>query len=158
MTRRKYLRDSVTGKPYDPDTKQYILDEFADSVSADLLGALATPADTALTPDNAAAVVAPQRKPASETPPPYVPPPGIPADPVAWLAMLRDGPVSEEAARYLRNPTALAQYEGANNNAKAQGISADVTALADAIIDAWRAWLAANPDTAPSSDPFQLAP
>ncbi|MCC6489129.1 MAG: hypothetical protein IT364_16640 [Candidatus Hydrogenedentes bacterium] len=34
--RRKYLKDSVTGKPYDPDTGQYILDELADSVLGDL--------------------------------------------------------------------------------------------------------------------------
>ena len=36
MTRRKYLRDSVTGKPYDPDTKQWLIDADLDSTLGDL--------------------------------------------------------------------------------------------------------------------------
>lgn len=67
--------------------------------------------------------------------------PGIPSDPVAFLALLRDGPVSDEAARYLRNPVNLAQYDAAIN-ASAPG---DHQALARTISAAWHAWLAANP-------------
>lgn len=36
MTRRKYLRDSVTGKPYDPDTKQWLIDADLDSTLSDI--------------------------------------------------------------------------------------------------------------------------
>lgn len=143
MTRRKYLRDSVTGKPYDPATGRLINEELVDVLTGDLLALMHIKHGESVNP-----VV--EQAPAHTNIPvreekPYTPPPGIPADPVAWLTMLRNGPVSEEAARYLRDPTALAQYDGANQAGTAAGVSSDVTALADEISAAWHAWLAANP-------------
>lgn len=153
MTRRKYLRDSVTGRPYDPDTRQYLLeetlDENRDSISADLLSALSTPSDTALTPDHATALANLARKQRPEPPTfSYVPPAGFPADPAEWLAYLRAGSFTDAQLAYLRSG-ARGVYALALAQARANPALVAEVALGDAILQAWDEALRNAPPAAP---------
>lgn len=146
--RRKYLKDSVTGKPYDPATGQYILDELADSVLGDIQDTVA-PAPTPML----------RRKQAEQPTFTYTPPAGFAADPHEWLQQLRAGEFTQEQVVYLRS-NARVQYADALASAHSNVDLAAVVALGDEILTAWDAALRRLDDTEPPlfHDPFNSAP
>lgn len=75
--RRRYLRDSVTGKPYDPITKQYIHEALLD-------------ADCVLGDEFAQAAPEPAPAPAPVPEPALVPEPAPPTDALNLEAELPD--------------------------------------------------------------------
>ena len=128
--RRRYSRDSVTGKLYDPVTKQFIHEALADteSVSGDEVTRESAPA--------------PARKESMRQAPTldYTPPAGFSADPREFLQQLLALDFTTEQVAYLRGP-AHTQYTGALATARGDPNLATAVALGDEILAAWDAAL-----------------
>lgn len=126
--RRRYSRDSVTGKLYDPVTKQFIHEALADTESVS--GDEATPKS------------APARKESLRQAPTldYTPPAGFSADPREFLQQLRALDFTTEQVAYLRGH-AHTQYAGALATARGDPNIAAAVALGDEILAAWDAAL-----------------
>lgn len=128
--RRRYSRDSVTGKLYDPVTKQFIHEALADteSVSGDEVARESAP------------VLA--RKESMRQAPTldYTPPAGFSADPREFLQQLLALDFTTEQVAYLRGH-AHTQYAGALATARGDPNLATAVALGDEILAAWDAAL-----------------